>query len=245
MSDKLHLYMVQEFAVGGELFAQLRNAGRFDTASSRFYSAHVILVFEYLHKHGIIYRNLKPENLLLGKEGYVKLTEFSLAKHVAFKTYTFCGTHEYLAPEMLLNKGHGKSVDWWTLGVLAYETMVGQPPFVANEPMGIFRQILKGKLNFPQFIEQSARSLIQQLLVTDLTRRCGCLRGGAADVREHEFFQGFVAFEELLAKQLVAPLVPCVEGKCDTSNYDHYPDSIESQPVMPDHVTTNNLFATF
>jgi len=78
--------MVQEFAVGGELFAQLRNAGRFDTASSRFYSAHVILVFEYLHKHGIIYRNLKPENLLLGKEGYVKLTEFSLAKHVAFKT---------------------------------------------------------------------------------------------------------------------------------------------------------------
>ena len=146
---------------------------------------------------------------------------------------------------MLLNKGHGKSVDWWTLGVLAYETMVGQPPFVANEPMGIFRQILKGKLNFPQFIEQSARSLIQQLLVTDLTRRCGWLRGGAADVREHEFFQGFVAFEELLAKQLVAPLVPCVEGKCDTSNYDHYPDSIESQPVMPDHVTTNNLFATF
>ena len=106
--------------------------------------------------------------------------------------YTLCGTPEYIAPEVLLNKGHGKGVDWWTLGILMYEMMVGQPPFVDDDPMGIYQQILNGKLNFPRFIERSAKSLIKKMLVADLTKRYVCLSRGAADIKKHKFFQGLI-----------------------------------------------------
>ena len=141
--DKL-LYMVLEYVVGGEFFTHLRTAGRFDNATSRFYSAQITMIFEYLHDQDFIYRDLKPENLLLDKDGYLKITDFGFAKRVAFKTYTLCGTPEYIAPEVLLNKGHGKGVDWWTLGILNYEMLAGQPPFVDDDPMGIYQQILAG-----------------------------------------------------------------------------------------------------
>eukprot|EP00605_Chrysophyceae_sp_TOSAG23-4_P002717 GSChrysophyteH1.ASY1.ANO1.2996.1 assembled CDS len=128
--DVKFLYMVLEYIVGGEFFTHLRKAGRFDHTASKFYATQISLVFEYMHQSDFIYRDLKPENLLLDKAGYLKITDFGFAKRVAFKTYTLCGTPEYIAPEVLLNKGHGKGVDWWTLGILLYEMMAGQPPFV-------------------------------------------------------------------------------------------------------------------
>ena len=116
----------------------------------RFYSAQVALMFEYLHSLNIIYRDLKPENILIDEEGYLKLTDFGFAKYCQTRTYTLCGTPEYLAPEVLLNKGHGKPVDWWTMGILTYEMLAGIDPFNDDDPMAIYQKILKGKIKFPR-----------------------------------------------------------------------------------------------
>jgi len=110
----------------------------------------VTAIFEYLHSKNIIYRDLKPENLLIAKDGYLKLTDFGFAKVVDGRTYTLCGTPEYLAPEILLNKGHGKPVDYWTLGILTYEMIAGIDPFTDEDPMAIYQKILKGKVRFPR-----------------------------------------------------------------------------------------------
>ena len=157
--------MVLEYIVGGEFFTHLRKAGRFDNNTAKFYAAHVVLIFEFLHGKDFIYRDLKPENLLLDSTGYLKITDFGFAKRVAFKTYTLCGTPEYIAPEVLLNKGHGKGVDWWTLGILVYEMLAGQPPFVDDDPMGIYQQILAGKLNFPRYIDRNVKVRVKYLSI--------------------------------------------------------------------------------
>eukprot|EP00968_Pinguiococcus_pyrenoidosus_P019102 scaffold2012_cov228-Pinguiococcus_pyrenoidosus.AAC.9 len=214
------------FIIGGEFFTHLRKAGRFDSQKSRFYAAQVAVIFEYLHGQDIIYRDLKPENLLLDETGYIKITDFGFAKHVTFKTYTLCGTPEYIAPEVLLNKGHGKGVDWWTLGILIYEMMAGQPPFVDEDPMGIYQQVVSGRVAFPRFIDRKAKSLIKKLLVADLTKRYGCLKNGAADVKNHKWFSDF-DFEALLERSLPAPIIPEVKSKTDTSNFDPYPEDDE------------------
>jgi len=227
--DQKYLYMCLEYIVGGEFFTHLRKHGRFDQNASKFYATQIILVFEHMHKEDFIYRDLKPENLLLDKLGYLKITDFGFAKKVAFKTYTLCGTPEYIAPEVLLNKGHGKGVDWWTLGILLYEMMAGQPPFVDDDPMGIYQQILAGKVTFPRHFDKNAKSLIKKLLVADLTKRYGCMKGAADDVKKHKWFQGY-DWEALITKQMQTPIIPKVADESDTSNFDLYPDSLEEAP---------------
>jgi len=120
----------------------------------RFFAAQVVSMFEYLHSKNIIYRDLKPENILIDEDGYLKLTDFGFAKYVESRTYTLCGTPEYLAPEMLLNKGHGKPVDWWTFGILLYEMLAGIDPFSDDDPMLIYQKILKGKVKFPRSFDK-------------------------------------------------------------------------------------------
>ncbi|KAJ8524749.1 hypothetical protein ON010_g16368 [Phytophthora cinnamomi] len=205
-------------------------AGRFDNNTAKFYAAQVVSIFEYMHSQDFIYRDLKPENLLLDNEGYIKITDFGFAKRVAFKTYTLCGTPEYIAPEVLLNKGHGKGVDWWTLGILLYEMLAGQPPFCDDDPMGIYQQILSGKLNFPRFFDRNAKGLIKRMLTADLTKRYGCLKNGVEDIKKHKFFAG-VNWEDLLARKGAAPIIPRVGTANDTSNFDPYPDSMEDAIV--------------
>lgn len=170
----------------------------------------------------------------MDKEGYLKITDFGFAKKIDFKTYTLCGTPEYIAPEVLLNKGHGKGVDWWTLGILIYEMLAGEPPFVANDPMGIYQKILKGRLCFPRGFDKAAKSLTKKLLTHDLTRRYGCLKNGALDIKRSRWFSD-MAWTRLIEKQLKAPIVPVVAHESDTSNFEDYPDSdteIEDHPII-------------
>ncbi|KAI9911234.1 hypothetical protein PsorP6_008894 [Peronosclerospora sorghi] len=129
-----------------------------------------------------------------------------------------------------LYMGHGKGVDWWTLGILLYEMLAGQPPFCDDDPMGIYQQILSGKLNFPRFFDRNAKGLIKRMLTADLTKRYGCLKNGVEDIKKHKFFAD-VVWEDLLGRKSIAPIIPRVGNANDTSNFDPYPDSMEDAIV--------------
>ena len=176
--DNRFLYIGMEFVVGGELFTYLRRVVRFPKLQASLYTAQVTLMFEHLHSHNVIYRDLKPENLLIDGEGYLKLTDFGFAKVVENRTYTLCGTPEYIAPEIILNKGHGKGVDWWTVGVLIFEMLAGIDPFNDSDPMMIYQNIIRGNLKFPRTFDKDGRSLVKHLLVSDLSKRYGNLKNG-------------------------------------------------------------------
>lgn len=155
--DQLNLYMLMEVCLGGELWTLLRDRGHFDDNMTRFYVGCVLVAFEYLHSRNIIYRDLKPENMLLDEHGYVKLTDFGFAKKLlpaGRKTWTFCGTPEYVAPEIILNKGHDYAADYWSLGVLMFELLTGSPPFSGPDPMKTYNIILKGieAIEFPRWV---------------------------------------------------------------------------------------------
>ena len=182
---------VLEYVAGGEFFTHLRRAGRFFDDVARFYAAEIVLALEYLHADGIAYRDLKPENLLLDAEGHVKITDFGFAKRVdGARTYTLCGTPDYLAPEMIKNEGHGVAVDWWALGVLIFEMLVGYPPFFDEDPVGTYRKILDDAPAFPPRVGKHARDVSRRLMRKDVTRRIGNLRGGSRDVVAHAWFAG-------------------------------------------------------
>jgi protein kinase A len=207
--DNLNVYMLLSYIPGGEVFSHLRRAGRFSADVTRFYLASIILAIEYLHAQNIIYRDLKPENLLLDRMGYLRIADFGFAKIVEDRTFTLCGTPEYLAPEIVLSQGHGKAVDWWALGILAFEMLAGYPPFFDDHPLGIYEKILRNELAFPGHIDPYAKDLIRGLLTADRTKRLGNLRGGARDVMDHAWFAG-VDWGSLERKEIGAPIVPRV-----------------------------------
>lgn len=176
--DSRHLYIGMEFLPGGELFTYLRRTVKFPKNQAALYTAQIVQIFEYMHSKNVVYRDLKPENILMGQDGYCKLADFGFAKIVENRTYTLCGTPEYIAPEIILNKGHGKGVDWWTVGVLLYELLAGIDPFNDSDPMMIYQNIIRGNLKFPRTFDKDARSLVKHLLVSDLSKRYGNLKSG-------------------------------------------------------------------
>lgn len=140
--DNANLYIVLEFIAGGEMFTHLVKLKRFSENLARFYCAQVVLAVEYLHSLDILHRDLKPENTLIAQDGYIKISDFGFAKQVPKRTFTLCGTPEYLAPEIIQSKSYGKPVDWWAVGILTYEMTTGNPPFQSDQPVKIYEKIM-------------------------------------------------------------------------------------------------------
>ncbi|CAI9626288.1 camp-dependent protein kinase a [Alternaria burnsii] len=227
--DSKNLYMVMDFVEGGELFSLLRKSQRFPNPVAKFYAAEVTLALDYLHSHNIIYRDLKPENLLLDRHGHLKITDFGFAKEVPDITWTLCGTPDYLAPEVVASKGYNKSVDWWSLGILIFEMLCGFTPFWdGGSPMKIYENILKSRVKYPPYIHPDAHDLLQKLITPDLTKRLGNLHGGSKDVMNHPWFAE-VTWDRLQKKDIDAPYVPPVRaGVGDASQFDKYPEETEA-----------------
>ncbi|BFZ03491.1 hypothetical protein BsWGS_06530 [Bradybaena similaris] len=228
--DRKYVYMLMEVCLGGELWTILRDRGNFDDVTARFCVACVLEAFSYLHAKGIIYRDLKPENLLLDGRGYVKLVDFGFAKKIGVgkKTWTFCGTPEYVAPEIILNKGHDHSADYWSLGILMYELLNGMPPFSGSDPMRTYNIILKGidHIEFPKRISRSAHILIKKLCRDNPMERLGYGKNGISDIRKNKWFQGF-DWDGLMNLTLTPPITPKVRSATDTSNFDSYPRDMD------------------
>ncbi|KAG5648339.1 hypothetical protein DXG03_004911 [Asterophora parasitica] len=215
------LYLVLAFVNGGELFHHLQRESRFNEERSRFYSAELLLALEHLHELDVVYRDLKPENILLDYTGHIALCDFGLCKlnmKGNEKTNTFCGTPEYLAPEILTAQGYDKTIDWWTLGVLLYEMLAGLPPFYDEVTDDMYRKILNDPLNFGPEIESEARSVLTGLLTRDPSRRLGV--NGAEEIKRHPFFKNHIDFRRLLAKEIHPPFKPTVASPVDVSNFD-------------------------
>jgi len=215
------LYLVLAFVNGGELFHHLQREQRFNEERSRFYSAELLLALEHLHELDVVYRDLKPENILLDYTGHIALCDFGLCKlnmKANEKTNTFCGTPEYLAPEILSADGYGKTIDWWTLGVLLYEMLAGLPPFYDENTDEMYKKILNDPLVFGPEFGSEARSILTCLLTRDPSRRLGVR--GAEEIKKHPFFEKHIDFKKLLEKKIHPPFKPSVASPVDVSNFD-------------------------
>ncbi|EGG11547.1 uncharacterized protein MELLADRAFT_41984 [Melampsora larici-populina 98AG31] len=215
------LYLVLSFINGGELFHHLQREGRFSEERSRLYTAELLSALECLHSMDVIYRDLKPENILLDYTGHIALCDFGLCKlnmGEAERTNTFCGTPEYLAPEVIKGEGYGKTIDWWTLGILLYEMLSGLPPYCDLDHHTMYRKILKDPLTFPAEIKPDARSLLTGLLDRDANSRLGAK--GAEDIKRHPFFSKSIDWDRLNSKGYRPPFKPSVESVADASNFD-------------------------
>ncbi|KAL8377382.1 hypothetical protein RB595_008185 [Gaeumannomyces hyphopodioides] len=220
------LYFVLAFVNGGELFHHLQKEQRFDVNRSRFYTAELICALECLHGFNVVYRDLKPENILLDYQGHIALCDFGLCKldmKDEDQTNTFCGTPEYLAPELLEGKGYDKAVDWWTLGVLLYEMLTGLPPFYDENTNEMYKKILYQPLDFPgpEIVPPAAQDLLRKLLDRDPKTRLGSPeRGrGAAEIKSHPFFHA-IDWRKLLQRKYEPAFKPSVANALDTTNFD-------------------------
>lgn len=238
------LYLVLSFINGGELFWHLLREGKFTMDRSRFYIAELLTALESLHELNVIYRDLKPENILLDYQGHIALCDFGLCKlnmSNGDKTNTFCGTPEYLAPELLLNQGYTRSVDWWTLGTLLYEMLTGLPPFYDENVPIMYRKILLNPLTFPSFLEGTdAQALLTLLLQKDPKNRLD----DALEIKSHPFFKD-IDWNKLLAKSYLPPFKPNVDNLLDTSNFDQDFTNEKPQDLVVDDFLTESVQKQF
>lgn len=224
------LYFVLAFVNGGELFHHLQKEQRFDVNRARFYTAELLCALECLHGFNVIYRDLKPENILLDYQGHIALCDFGLCKldmKDEDRTNTFCGTPEYLAPELLLGQGYNKTVDWWTLGVLLYEMLTGLPPFYDENTNEMYRKILSEPLHFPgpDVVPPAAKDLLTKLLNRKPEERLGA--AGSAEIKAHPFFHA-IDWRKLLQRKYEPTFKPRVLDATDTDNFD--PDFTNEVP---------------
>ncbi|XP_055328275.1 ribosomal protein S6 kinase beta-1-like isoform X2 [Paramacrobiotus metropolitanus] len=244
------LYLILEYLSGGELFVHLEREGIFLEETACFYLSQITLALEHLHKNGIIYRDLKPENIMLNAEGHVVLTDFGLCKESVFedgRTFTFCGTIEYMAPEVLMRSGHGKAVDWWSLGALMFDMLTGSPPFVAENRKKTIDKILKGKLILPGYLTNDAKDLIKKLLKRQASQRLGSGLDDARPIKQHPFFKN-INWRDLVEHRVDPPFKPSVMSDEDTSLFDKRFTKMTPVDSPVDNVlsqSVNNLFQGF
>uniref|UniRef100_A0A673AV25 cGMP-dependent protein kinase n=1 Tax=Sphaeramia orbicularis TaxID=375764 RepID=A0A673AV25_9TELE len=229
--DAENLYMLTEACLGGDFCILLRDRGFLDEYSTRFYTGCVVEALTFLHCQGVIYRDVKPENVVLDEHGYAKLIGSGCVKKVEVgkKTWTFCGTPGYMAPEVILNQGHTISADLWSLGIFVFELLTGSLPFCGPEPLKILTATIRGidQIDFPKTISKSASSLIKKLCRNNPSERLGCQRNGAKDIQKHKWFEGF-DWDGLCRGMLNPPIIPKVKLPLDNMSCSHYPeDSVE------------------
>jgi len=225
---RTHLFIVTNYIAGGELFAVLKKKTRFANNVAKFYAAEVTIALEYLHSKDIIYRDLKPENIMLDITGHIKLVDLGFAKHVPDVTYTLCGTPEYMAPEVILSKAYSKAVDWYALGILIYEMLCGYPPFYDQDQLQLYKKILSGKIYWPSYVIEDAKSLIKQLITPDLTKRYGNLKNGADDIKEHKWFAG-VEWANVSKLGIAPPFIPEIYNEGDTRHFQRYSEPCDKE----------------
>lgn len=193
--------------MGGELFTVLRKKKYFKPPTARFYAACVLEAFHHMHQQGIAYRDLKPENIMIDRTGYGKITDMGFAKRIGFtdKSFTLCGTPDYLAPEIITGQGHTTACDWWAFGVLCYEMMASFPPFYADNQMATFKKAVKRKMKWPQFFDAVTKDFVGNFLRVKPAKRSGVKSGGTDAIREHPFFDEF-DWDALRAGTMPAPI---------------------------------------
>ena len=237
-----NLYLITEFMQGGELFYHLRNHGKFTEDEARFYICEILLALNHIHKTKCIYRDLKLENILLDKNGYIRLTDFGLSKIILekrdTKAYTICGTPEYLAPEILLEKGYGKEVDYWSLGIIIYEMLCGQSPFnheikdirkkiktdekfaeIGEKDLLIRNNVYYKEIYYPLFFSVEVRTLLRGLLELNPTKRLGYGKNGFEDVISQEFLKN-VNWDDVYNMKVEPHYVPKFSDSMDVNNFD-------------------------
>lgn len=246
------LYLIMNYVGGGELFTYLDREGMFMEEAGRFYAAELIIAVQHLHGLGIIYRDLKPENIMLDNDGHIVLTDFGLCKESiqpGKRTHTFCGTIEYMAPEILNREGHGTEADWWSLGALLYDMVTGSPPFVAHNRKKTMEKITKANPRFPPFLTNEIKDLLRKLLCRNLDKRLGSQAAGGPDkIKSHLWFR-FVDWQKAENRGLIPPYKPRIKGDLDVSNFDRrfteQPAADSPVPSLPHGNSGANLFEGF
>ncbi|XP_061646461.1 protein kinase C epsilon type-like isoform X2 [Phyllopteryx taeniolatus] len=231
---KDRLFFVMEYVNGGDLMFQIQRSRKFDEARSRFYAAEVTSALMFLHRHGVIYRDLKLDNILLDADGHCKLADFGMCKEGILNgvsTNTFCGTPDYIAPEILQELDYGPSVDWWALGVLMYEMMAGQPPFEADNEDDLFESILHDDVLYPVWLSKEAVGVLKEFMTKNPSKRLGCVAAhGLEDaIKLHPFFRA-IDWTLLEARKMQPPFKPRIKTKRDVNNFDQ--DFTREEPVL-------------
>ncbi|KAL1178460.1 hypothetical protein V6Z11_A03G098900, partial [Gossypium hirsutum] len=239
---KSKLYLILDFINGGHLFFHLYRQGIFSEDQARFYTAEIVSAVSHLHNCSIVHRDLKPENILVDADGHVMLTDFGLAKEIdeSSRSNSMCGTTEYMAPEILQSKGHNKDADWWSVGILLYEMLTGQPPYTHANRQKLQQRIIQEKLKLPPFLTTEAHSLLKGLLQKEPPRRLGSGPGGGDEIKKHKWFRS-INWKKLEAREIQPKFKPDVSGKECTANFDKCwttmpaDDSPASTPTAGEH----------
>ncbi|KFP80389.1 Ribosomal protein S6 kinase alpha-3, partial [Apaloderma vittatum] len=243
------LYLILDFLRGGDLFTRLSKEVMFTEEDVKFYLAELALALDHLHSLGIIYRDLKPENILLDEEGHIKLTDFGLSKESIDhekKAYSFCGTVEYMAPEVVNRRGHTQSADWWSFGVLMFEMLTGTLPFQGKDRKETMTMILKAKLGMPQFLSPEAQSLLRMLFKRNPANRLGAGPDGVEEIKRHAFFSK-VDWNKLYRREIHPPFKPATGRPEDTFYFDpeFTAKTPKDSPGIPPSANAHQLFRGF